>query len=330
MKKVAMIGCGAWGTAVATVLAKNGCTVKLWCHEQKIADTIKQTGCNQTYLPGIQLSESIQPVTGLQEALCGAEWVFETLPVKFMRSVLGKAKPYFSQEKQWVILSKGIEQDTLLLPSQVLDDVFGCTVKKAVVSGPSFALEVVQKQPTGVTVAATDDNLGIELQKLLATDFLRPYLTTDLIGVQLGGALKNVIALGIGLLDGAGYADNTKAFFMTCGLQEMVTCAQALGGRQETIYGLSGVGDLVLTCMGKRSRNLMVGKRLAQGESLEKILETGLISEGISTVKSVYQLAKKYSLQLSLCSGIYEVIFENKKLNDMVTELMGQQLLKIY
>lgn len=327
MKTVCMIGEGAWGTAVSTLLAQNGYTVKLWCHDPQVADTIKRTRVNERYLPGIELDEKIQAITDLKRATCDVEWIFEAIPVKFLRSVLEEAKDCFSKNQTWVALSKGIEQDTLLLPTQMIDEVFGTEVKKAVFAGPSFAQEVATKQITAVSVAAIDCEIGLQLQRMLANNYFRPYITTDLIGVQVGAALKNVITIGIGLLDGARYNDNAKAFFLTRGLTEMVQCAVAMGGKQETIYGLAGVGDLVLTSMGKLSRNLQVGRRLGAGQTLDDILqETGYIPEGINTVTSVLQLARRLKLTLPICTGINEVIFKGESIEAMLEELMQRPL----
>lgn len=327
MKQVSILGGGAFGTSFATLLANNGYNVKLWCYEPETAQAIEKDRCNEKFLPGIKLDERIVTVTDLQEALSGATWVFEATPVKFLRSVLQKSSPFFSEDQNWVLLSKGIENETLLLPGQILDDVFKTTVKKAVVGGPSFAMDIAKKQITGVTVASEDENIGRKLQTMLACDYFRPYFSRDFTGVQIGGALKNVLTLGIGMLEGAGFTDNTKAFLFTCGLREMATCARELGANQQTLYGFSGVGDLVLTSMGGLSRNLLVGKRLGEGQSIDQILqETGLIPEGINTVRSVHQLCENHKLDLPVFDGLYSVIFENKTVHDFLRDLMARPL----
>ncbi len=322
---VCMIGEGAWGTAVSTLLAHNGYTVKLWCHDHDVAKKIQETRYNERYLPGIKLDEKIQPVTDFAQAFQNVQWIFEAIPVQYVREVLQKAKPHIDLQQTWIVLSKGIEKDTLLLPTQIIADVFGPKVKTAVFVGPSFAQEVATKQITAVTLAAPDCTPGYSLQKLLANNYFRPFISTDMIGAQVGAALKNVITLGIGMLDGAGYSDNTKAFLLTRGLQEMVELSIAMGGKKETVYGLSGVGDLVLTSMGKLSKNLQVGKRLGSGQSLDDILQkTGYIPEGINTVQSAHKLMQKYNVQLPICRGIYDVIFTQKTIQDFLQELMAQ------
>ena len=326
-RTVCVLGGGAWGTAIATVLATNGYQVKLWCYEVVVAEEIKATRCNRQYLPGIELDKRIVTVLKLKEALSGVRWVFEATPVKFLRSVASTCKPFFSNDQVWVILSKGIENDTLLLPGHILDEVFDTTVNKATIGGPSFAQDLAQKRITAVTVAAHDQKVGKELQEMLANDYFRPYLSDDVLGVQLGGALKNVLTLGIGMLDGAGFTDNTKAFLFTAGLREMATCVQVLGGRERTLYEFSGVGDLVLTAMGHLSRNLQVGRRLGKGDRLENILNAvGFIPEGINTVKSAHQLIQKHRLDMPIFEGLYQVIFGDQTIHTLLQQLMSRPL----
>jgi len=327
MKQLCMIGEGAWGTAVATLLAANGHRVKLWCHDAQVSQEIKSTRRNERYLPGIELSELIEPTTDLAHAVEGAEWIFEAIPVQFLRSVLEQARRCCTQDQCWVVLSKGIEQETLKLPTQIIDELLGYIAHKAVFAGPSFAKEVATQQITAVSVAATDPERGCALQKLLANSFFRPYVTDDIIGVQVGAAFKNVIALAVGMLKGAGYTDNTQAFLFTRGLHEMTELTRALGGKQETMYGLAGVGDLVLTAMGSLGRNAEVGRRLGLGQTLQNILdETGYIPEGINTVKSVNALARQHNLNLVICTGLHEVIFGDLTLPAMLERLMNAPL----
>ncbi len=325
--KIAIVGAGAWGTSIATVCAHNGHEVLLWAYEQQVVDDINNDHENKRYLPGISLDHRIKATNDLESALCDVQWVFEAVPVAFLRETLKKTIHCFSQEQIWVITSKGIEQHTLMLPSQIVDEVFGDIINKAVMAGPSFAYDLAEQQMTGIAVAAQDCALADKLQTLLANEYLRPYVSLDMIGVQLGGALKNVIALGVGMLDGARCTDNAKAFIFTRGLHEMVQLGMKLGAKQETFYGLSGVGDMVLTAMGTRSRNLEVGKRLGTGQTLDAILqETGYIPEGVNTVQSLHQLMDKQEIKMPVCQGIYEVIFEHKPLKEMLADLIAQPL----
>jgi len=324
---VTILGCGAWGTAVATLLAANGCNVKMWCFEPDVAQMITQNRCNERYLPGVLLDDRISAVTDLQEAFSASKWIFEATPVKFLRPVLESCKPFYSKDQVWVVLSKGIENDTLMLPGQMIDDVFGTKVNKAVVAGPSFAKDLALKQPTAVTVAADNETVGKELQAMLSNDYFRPYRSDDILGMQLGGAFKNVLTIGIGILEGSGFGDNTKAFLFMNGFREMMIIAEKLGANPQTLYGFSGVGDLVLTSMGGLSRNLAVGKRLGAGHTLGQILEeTGFIPEGINAVRSIHQLCQKHNLKLPVFDGLFHVIFGTKTMQELLKELMERPL----
>lgn len=327
IKEVTVLGEGAWGTAIACLLAHNGHQVRLWCHHAELVDIINNTHTNERFLPGIKLDKKIRATTSLQEVIEGAEWIFEAIPVKFLREVITKAQSWIHADQKWIVLSKGIEQETLLFPSQIIDDVCKKKVKTAAVVGPSFAIDLAQQQLTAVSVAATDKQLALKVYKLMANHYFRPYVTTDIIGVQVGAALKNVIALGIGMLDGARYGDNTRAFVLTRGLAEIAHMSVMLGGKQKTVYGLSGVGDLLLSCTSTLSRNLMIGRELGKGKSLTTIgnhLET--MPEGINTVQSLYQLLQKKDVAFPLFRGIYHMIFMNVSVKDFLHDISGQPL----
>lgn len=323
MKQVLVVGEGAWGTAIATLLADNGFTVLLWCHDPQVAQTIAEKRINQRYLPGITLSETIIPVTDLSVAQ-QVDFIFEATPVVYVRSVLEQLKPYVTKNHTWVLLCKGIEQGYLLLPSQILDDVMGYSTKNVILTGPSFARDLANCDTTAVVLASKDAQLAADLQSMLANNYFKPFLSDDVIGVQAAGALKNVVTLALGMLDGAGYSDNARAFLFTQALQEIKTMITTLGGVPETTYGLAGIGDLVLTSMGNKSRNREVGHRLGAGDLLSTILEqTGYTPEGINTVQSIHQLAAKYEITLPLCAQIYHIIFGDGKTEDIVTSLMA-------
>lgn len=327
MKTVAMLGDGAWGTAVATLLARNGYTVKMWGHDAAHIAEMQATRMNQRYVPGVMLHKNIVPTSSLQETLHNVTWVFEAIPVQFLRSVLEQAKEYFNVDQRWVVLSKGIEQDTFLLPGLLIDDVFDVSVRKIIFSGPSFAADLIKEQVTAVTLASRDEVICKELQRMLANSYFRPYLAHDEIGAQVGGALKNVVALGVGMIMGAGGTDNAKAFIMTRGLHEMVEVAVQLGAHRHTLYGLAGVGDLVLSSMGALGRNLEVGKRIGQGQTVAQIInETGYIPEGINTVHAMHQLMQRYNLDLPVIAGVYAVVAQGLSVDGMVQELMLRPL----
>ena len=222
-----------------------------------------------------------------------------------------------------MVLSKGIERNTLLLPTQIIDDVFTVSVHKAVVSGPSFALDLAKRQITAVIVAAEGYKEGRALRSVLKNDYFIPYISDDCLGVQICGAVKNVIAIAVGIVDGLGYTDNTQAFLVTRGLHEMGCIIQSIGGKTETAYGLAGVGDLLLTALGNKSRNRTVGKRIGGGETLSNILEkTGYIPEGINTVHSIYQFMQKKNLNLPICRSVYQILFEGGKVTDLLNNII--------
>jgi glycerol-3-phosphate dehydrogenase (NAD(P)+) len=322
MKKIGMLGGGAWGTALSNLLANNGHEVLIWCYEHDVKDCIIGKHVNERFLPDVELSPLITPTNDLKEFFSETGIIFEAIPVPHMRSILQLAKPYVQAQHRFVALSKGLEQETLLLPSQIIMDVMGSHVQVASLAGPSFAHDVAIKAVTAFDVASTQKSFVCELQKLLHNSYCRAYMCDDLIGVQCGGAFKNVLALGLGILDGASCVDNTKAFVFTSGLHEMALCAEALGGKKETLYGLSGIGDLVLTAMGKLSRNAHLGKCLGKGRTIESVVkELGTEPEGIHTVESVRQLAQKYGLDLPVFTGIHAMIQARMTVREFLASL---------
>lgn len=322
-KNVALLGAGSFGTAIAQLLAGNGYTVNLWSHEESVIESIATHRENKKYLPGIPLHKNIIPTTDLSLAISGVPWIFEAIPVVYLRSVLESARSYAHPDQVWVVLSKGIENNTFLFPTQMIDDVFGFHVPTLVCAGPSFAREVAQGAITGVSISAADAQLGAELKKMLDNEFFYAHVSDDLMGVQAGAALKNVISLGIGMLEGAGYGDNPKAFLFTRGLAELAEFGTAFGAKKETLYGYSGLGDLVLTSMGKASRNREVGRLIGAGESLDAVIErTGYVVEGLNTIKSVLALAAKYDVQVPVCEGINDVLRGNKSVQEMMRNIL--------
>jgi len=323
MKKITVLGAGAWGTAFAALLADNGHEVTLWSFEEDVARNILTTSINVRYLPDVKLSSLIHPTSDLKKAVKDADWIFEAVPVKFLRNTASQLKNYAPQQVTWVILSKGIEHGTLQLPSQILDDVFGRDIEKAVVGGPNFAKELARNAYTATTVASTNTRILCELIKMLENDYFIPYVSHDVMGVQLGGAVKNVIALAVGIARGSGQAENTIAYLITEGLDEIARIITHLGGTKETAYRHSGLGDLVLTCLGTLSKNVQVGQLLGQGKTLEQVSSerTTIMPEGINTVQSIFQLAQRENLNLPICQGTYEIIFENQSFKVLLDRL---------
>jgi len=272
-------------------------------------------------MPGIPLSRNIDVTDDLLNALKDARYILSVVPTQFTRSVFSNAINYLSEDAVIVSASKGIEHGSLLTVSSILENLTGRKV--SVLSGPSFAEEVIKKLPTAVTIASPDNEIAIRLQELFNTENFRIYTNTDVLGVELGGALKNVMAIASGISDGLGLGTSTRAALITRGLAEMTRLGVAMGAREKTFGGLSGIGDLVLTCTGTLSRNYTVGFRLGRGETLENILSSmRMIAEGVATSESAFELAKKHNVEMPIVEQIYLVIKENKKPSAAVRELM--------
>lgn len=321
--KIAVLGGGAWGTAIASVLADNNHDVYLWCYEDAVVSAITTDRCNTTYLPNIKLATNIHPTTCLKEALTNATLVFEAIPVPFMRSTLTQARSYYTSEQQWVVLSKGLEQKTLALPVQIVRNIFGQLVQVGVLMGPSFAHDVVKKQYTAVNLAATSKQVIKTVQQALQTNYFLIEPCADMIGMQWCALLKNCITVGIGILDGAGYTDNTKIFFLVQALQEMQHVVEQAGGQSATVYSLAGVGDVMLTALGSHSRNLKAGKLRGQGvdnEDIKGIL--GHLPEGFNALISVHDWLGKHQVSAPLLQAMYAIVQEKKAHDHLVHALL--------
>jgi len=313
MKKVTVIGAGAWGTAIAKVLAENGAAVTLWVYEKDLAQAIQKERENGSYLHGVLLPDSIRVVSDLQEAMCDAEIIFEAIPVPHVRMVLNSLKPHFKKFQRFVVLSKGIEQTTCFLPSEIIQDVLGKDVDVAVVSGPSFARELAHMQMTGVVAASSDQALLHEVKDLLENRYLKLFFSHDMRAVQVCGALKNVVTLGVGMLEGAGYKDNTKAFFMVQMVHEMqeVLAVFKCKDIHATLQGLAGMGDLVLTAFGRSSKNLSFGQLLGKGLSVEQAKEmVHCVPEGIATLSTIVELLEQKNKHLPLFIKLHKIIHQ--------------------
>lgn len=323
MNTVLVLGEGAWGTAIATLLAHNN-TVYLWCHDASLATKINSTHYNTRYLPDIKLSKRIHAITSYTQAQECA-WIFEAIPIIHLRSVIKNLKPYVTQNHHWIVLSKGIEQQTGYLPTQIIDDELGYATHSSALLGPSYATDLAHQYLTAVTLAVHECQTGFAIQKLINVDYFKPYLSTDVLGVQWCAALKNVYALLMGMLDGASYGDNVKAFILTRALHEMAQVVKVQGGKTETAYGLCGVGDLVLTGLGKYSKNQEYGRRLAQGQSnaeLQKIWPT--MPEGFNTLQALKPLLT--TLNAPLLAGINAICNQQITLATMLQNIMSQEL----
>lgn len=320
--KITMLGAGAWGTAVAHTLAGNGHKVTLWCRENHVAQEIQTRYENCSFLPGCRLDEHLQATDNLVTAVHNADIIFVAIPVQHARAVLKQLHNKISGSVTWVLLNKGIEAQTLLLPSQIIETIFGNQAQTVAVMGPSFARDLVKQQPTGLVVASSNQQLVAQVQKILKNNFLVLESADDILGVQLCAAVKNVIALGMGILSGACYGDNTKTLFLVKVLQEVEKLVTACGGQSKTVYSLAGIGDTVLTSCGVLSRNLEVGKLLGAGTSLKEIMQDRVtVPEGVATAQAVGQLIQKKQLQLELLQGVRGIVYGNKKLQDFITQV---------
>jgi len=325
MERAAVIGAGAWGTTLARHLAEKGMPVTLWAYEPEVADGIRTKHENLLFLPGIPLPPSLHATGSLAEAVHGVDLLIFAVPSHAARSVLGELSPLLHRAIPVVSATKGIEEESLKLMTQVMADVFPLSFHDllTVLSGPSFAAEVCLRRPTAIVLAGHRPDIVRRLQSLLMSGAFRVYAGSDGIGVQLGGALKNVMAVAAGVVDGLGLGHNARAALITRGLAEMIRLGIALGADPRTFYGLSGVGDLVLTCTGPLSRNYTVGVRLGRGERLRDILdETKAVAEGIRTSRAAAKLAERHGVDMPIVREVSRVLFEDKPPRQAVTELM--------
>ncbi len=327
--KIAVIGAGSWGTTLANLLAQKGYPVTLWCYEADLAERIQQSGINDLYLPATKLSKKLQATSNLKTAVAEKQLLLFVTPSQVTRQILVQALPDLSPQALIVSASKGIENESLMLLSQVFEELLPQSMHRQLgfLSGPSFAKEVSSGMPTAVVAAAKELSVAEEIQKIFSTEKFRVYTHDDIIGVELGGAMKNVIALAAGVADGLGFGHNTRAALITRGLAEMTRLGIKLGGAAETFAGLAGMGDLVLTCTGDLSRNRSVGIELGKGRSLDEILAgMQMVAEGVKTTLSAYQLAEKLGVEVPIIEQMYLILYQNKSPRQAVTDLMLRDL----
>ena len=329
MTKVAVLGSGSFGTALAKVLADQGNPTKMWCRRADLATTINETRLNGHYLKDLTLPETLTATADIADAVKDAELVLFVVPSHATRAVAVAAKEHLPGDALICSATKGIENETLMLMSEVMVDVLGKEAESRLtyLSGPSFAKELAAGVPTAVTVAGESKEAAEKVQAEFATANLRMYYTHDVAGVEVGGALKNVIAIAAGAIDGLGFGLNTRAALMTRGLAEIGRLAAAKGAEPITLAGLAGMGDLVLTCTGSLSRNRTVGVELGKGRTLKDILETlGHVAEGVKTTKSAHELGKKLDVDLPITDQVYQVIYEDKPAKKALYDLMTRPL----
>jgi len=321
---ISVIGAGSWGTTLAILLAKKGYRVTLWVYEPDILAAMQAERMNARYLPGVPLPAELKLIGDLQMAVESAQFLVMAVPSHAMRSVCGQIAGLVRKNHCVVNVAKGIENDTLKRMSEVIAETLALPEKQiASLYGPSHAEEVSRGIATAVVAASGDLNTARRVRELFRSDYFRVYSSTDITGVECGGSLKNVIAIAAGICDGAGFGDNTKAALLTRGLAEISRLGVMMGAQPETFAGLSGIGDLIVTCMSKHSRNRYVGEEIGRGKTLKAVLDgMVMVAEGVKTTRSVHQLSQKLGVEMPISGQVYRVLFDDKRPHNAVTELM--------
>ncbi|WP_077326705.1 NAD(P)H-dependent glycerol-3-phosphate dehydrogenase [Virgibacillus siamensis] len=326
MSKVAVLGAGSWGTALSIVLSDNGHDVRLWTHRKEQADLINRTHRNESYL-NVEIPSQIKAFDSLKEAINGVTAIVLVVPTKAIREVCGQLNPIVENNTTIIHATKGIEPESLKRVSQIISEEMDAYSYEDIVvlSGPSHAEEVGKRLPTTVTVSSLDSGNAELAQDLFINESFRVYTSPDVVGIELGGALKNIIALGAGISDGLGYGDNAKAALITRGLAEITRLGASLGANPLSFLGLPGVGDLIVTCTSVHSRNWRAGNLLGKGKKLDEVLEQmGMVVEGVRTAKAAHQFAQEQKIEMPITDGIYEILFNNKNPRDIVEQLMNR------
>jgi glycerol-3-phosphate dehydrogenase (NAD(P)+) len=325
--RAAVLGTGSWGTAYAAVLAHAGTQTTLWARRAELAEAICRDHENADYLPGIALPDELRATHDPEEAMAGADLVVLAIPSQTLRDNLTDWAPYIPIGALLVSLMKGVELGTTKRMSEVICEVADVSADRvAVVSGPNLAKEIALHQPAAAVVACSDSAAADLLQTACHTAYFRPYTNTDVVGCELGGAVKNVIALAVGMAEGMGFGDNTRATIITRGLAEMSRLGAALGAEQTTFAGLAGLGDLVATCSSPLSRNRTVGEQLGRGRTLDEIVsEMRMVAEGVKSSQSIVELAHKHDVEMPIAEGVVRVVHDGISASDLMRALMGRE-----
>ena len=329
--QVGVIGAGAWGTALAHLMASKGDEVSIWAYEPEVVEQINEHHENRSYLPEIDLPHNLKATASLAEAVAGVEIVILVTPSHVTRKVMADLAPHLPEGVPIVCASKGIENDSLMTMCEVLEDVLPMVYHPmlAFLSGPSFARELASMQPTAVSIASRFEKVAEQVQQMTASLYFRGYSTTDVVGVELGGALKNVMAIATGAASGLGLGTNARAALITRGLAETTRLAVTKGANPLTLAGLSGIGDLVLTCTGGLSRNRAVGEKLGQGMKLDEIVrDMRQVAEGVKTARSAYHLAQQQEVDMPITTMVYRMLYEDLPVHEAVIGLMSRKLRK--
>jgi glycerol-3-phosphate dehydrogenase (NAD(P)+) len=325
MSSITLFGAGSWGTALSVHLTSAGRDVVLWARRPEVAEEIRRTSHNPTYLPELLIPSSVEITTDLEEAARSSDLWGMALPSQKLRERAEALRPYAHEGLRMISLSKGIENETLLTMSQVLNDVFDEVPRGQIgaLYGPSHAEEVAEGRPTAIVAAAPSEEEARCFQSAFMTERLRVYLNTDVLGVEIGGSAKNVLAIAAGIADGISYGDNAKAALITRGLAEIRRLGEALGADPQTFAGLSGIGDLVVTCMSQHSRNRYLGEQMSTGKNLDDVInEMQMVAEGVRTTRSVYNLAKHHGVEMPITEAVHAVLFDDRSPRKMVKRLM--------
>ena len=321
MYKLCVLGSGSWGTAISNVIAEGGYDVALWCFLKEEYDMLTEFHEHKKYLPGTKLNDKIKYTCDIEEAVSGTDVIVVATPSFAVRQTVSKIKRVYDGQTV-VCIAKGFEDETLKCLDEVISDELK-TEKVCALSGPSHAEEVIKKMPTTLVAAARDDKTAKTVQDMFMRPYLRVYTSNDILGVELGAALKNIISLSTGISDGLGLGDNLKAALMTRGMAEIVRLGTAMGGKTETFYGLSGMGDLIVTCTSMHSRNRRAGILIGQGRTPEEAKkEVGLVVEGIIACESAYKLAKKYNVEMPIVNEAYNILYKGMAPADAINNLM--------
>ncbi len=329
--KIGLIGSGSFGTALGSLLADKGYDVLVWTRSQEQADGINKEHKNIKHLSGLVLPDKMKATVDLEEAVKGKDMILSAPPSHVLSEILGKIKGIIPDNIPIVSASKGIENDSLRLISDIFEE---CLPEKyhpnlSFLSGPSFAKEIVQKVPTAVSIASKNQFTAKKVQEIFSFSYFRTYWTSDVVGTEIGGSMKNVVAIAAGVCDGMGFGQNARAAMITRGLNEMTRLGVRMGADAITFLGLAGLGDLVLTCCGDLSRNRTVGIKLGQGKKLSEILtEMNEVAEGVKTSKSAFQLSKKLGVEMPITEEVYKMLYEDKSPKEVVKDLMGRDLKK--
>jgi glycerol-3-phosphate dehydrogenase (NAD(P)+) len=328
VKRLAGIGGGAWGTALAIVLAPRFERVRLWVYEEDVAQRLQAERENDTYLPGVQIPENVSATSDLRIAVEDAEVVLSVMPSHRVRSVYAQMLPSLSESMVFVSATKGLEVHTILRMSEIIRSAgTHFPLQVAALSGPTFAKEVARGEPTALVVASPDDDLNRRIQAAFSGPTFRVYTSQDPIGVEIGGSIKNVIAIGAGVIHGMGFGHNVTAALITRGLAEMTRLAVAMGARAQTLAGLAGLGDLVLTCTGELSRNRMVGIELARGRKLDEIVGSmKMVAEGIRTTDAAVELARRFGVEMPITEQMYQMLYHGLSPREGIRRLMERSL----